>query len=128
MINLGKAIYTILSNNSTITAYVGKKIYPLVIPEDADNIKSPCIVYERNSTANSTKDYISDYTSSLDISIVSNDYAESINIATAVDNALNNYKGVINNINIIDIKLNNVNEVHALNLYLQRLNYSVRTN
>jgi len=124
MINLGKAIYTILSGNTTVYSYVNNKIFPLVIPEKTI---LPCIVYERNSNCEYTRDGSGIYNSSLDITILSNNYTESINISQVVFNCLNMYKGTISNINIIDSRLTGLNETFAEDCYIQKLTFNIKS-
>lgn len=124
MITLGKSIYSILSNNSTITGYTGTNIFPLVIPEGKT---LPCIVYERNSDIEYTKDRTGVYVTLVDITILSEDYTECINITEAVFNALENYSGSVQGIDIVDIRLESVNEVFQENAYIQKLSFRVRS-
>lgn len=109
-IQLGKAIYTILSGNSIVYNYVGTKIYPMVIPEE---ILLPAIVYERNSTPIYSRDGVAYSDSNFEITILSEVYIETIDISTAVFNALNNYTGTIADVEIGDIRLLNVDETFA---------------
>jgi len=124
MITLGKSIYSILSNNSTITGYTGTNIFPLVIPEGKT---LPCIVYERNSDLEHTKDRTGVYSSLVDITILSEEYTECINITEAVFNALENYTGSVQGIDIIDIRLDSVNETFQESAYIQKLAFRVRS-
>lgn len=123
-ITIGKSIFSILSGNTEVNNYVGIKIYPLVIPELT---LLPCIVYERTSDIEYTRDGAGVSTSIVDVTILSENYEETINISVAVYNLLNNYKGISEGINIIDIRLSGISETYAENSYIQRLTFSVKS-
>ena len=125
MIKLGKVIYTILSGNTTVRNYVSLNIFPIVIPE---NTELPCVVYERNSDFENTKD--SGYgiqNDSVDITILSENYTECIDITQAIYDCLSDYKGTILGIGIVDIKCTNVSETFAENCYIQKLTFNVKS-
>lgn len=124
MITLGKAIYTILSGSTAVRSYVNTKIYPIIIPE---NTVLPCIVYERNSNVDYSRDGADLFTSVVDITILSNNYTEVINITSAVYTALNSYKGTVSGINIIDTRLNDIVETYAEESYIQKLTFTIRS-
>lgn len=124
MIQLGKAIYSILSNNSAIAGYVGTKIFPVIIPQETT---LPIIVYERSGNANYTRDGISTNDSNLDITILSSKYTESVDIAQSVLTALNNYHGTVQGINVIDIRLTSVSETYQDEAYIQKLSFEVKS-
>ena len=119
MITIGKSIYSILSNDSEVNSLVGNRIYPLILPE---NTALPCVVYERTFLNSYTKDYrvFSDNTVSL--TILSEDYATSIDIAGAVDNALKNYQDAI----IKSVKQTGGSEVYVEGAYIQKLDFEIR--
>jgi hypothetical protein len=121
MIEIGKSIFAILSGNTIVKNYVVAKIYPLVIPEFT---LLPCIVYERQSDLEYTRDGGATSTSVIDVTVLSEDYTETINISVAVYNALNNYKGIAAGINIKDIRLTSCSETYAESAFIQRLTFS----
>jgi len=123
MIQIGKCIYTLLSGDTTVNGYVGTKIYPLVIPE-AQTL--PCIVYERHGDGELNKDQKGIYNTIVEIIILSEDYTESINIAQAVENRLNHFQGIVNDISIVDIRLLNVGESFSENFYIQKVDFIVK--
>lgn len=122
MIKIGKVIYNLLSNDLTVKGLIDDKIYPLVIPE---NTVLPVVVYERNFNIeyNSTN-LVS--TSTIDITILTEDYDEGINIASSIDGVLNGFKGTSDNIRVLDIKLNSGDETTGDNAYIQKLTYTIK--
>jgi hypothetical protein len=125
MIQLGKAIYTILSGNTAVRNVVGTKIYPLVIPAET---LAPIICYERSATSDYTRDQLNGFVNTVDITVISDDYTESINIAVAVNNALSNYKGTVQGVNVVDVRIENIAETYAENSFMQKLTFTVRAN
>lgn len=125
MINLGAALYTILTGNTAVMNIVGNKIYPIVIPE---NTLLPCIVYERSSTVEYSRDGAIYFDNSVDITILSTNYTEVINISTAVYNALNMYFGQVQGINISDSRLSQIDETYANEAFIQKLTFTMKSN
>jgi hypothetical protein len=125
MIALGKVIYNLLTaTGTTIQSLVGKKVYPLVISE---NTQLPCIVYERNGDYEYSRDGQAIATTVVDITILSEDYSETINIAEGVFNILNMYSGDNGSIHIFNIRLISVQETYAENVFIQKLTFEVKS-
>jgi hypothetical protein len=123
MINLNKAIYSLLSTYSAVTQYVTSgNIQPLILSE---NTTLPAIVYTRSSDFSGTKDSRNMATSDVNITVLADSYKETIDISEQVNNRLNNFRGQINGINIRDFSLISVNEQYNENVYKQNLIYSV---
>lgn len=120
MITTGKSIYSILTANASITALVGTKIYPLVIPEGTT---LPCIVYERSYENKYTKDGLAYSNSTVNITIISDNYKKTIEISEAAFTALNMYRGG----NIQSITLDSGNETYAEGAFIQNLTFDVRS-
>jgi len=123
-IKLGAAIYSILLSSSILTGYTSNKVYPLIIPE---NTQLPCVVYERNGDFEYTRDGVGVATSVIDITILSEDYTECINITQAVYDVLQLYKGIVSGINILDTRLIGLSETYAENAYIQKLTFSIKS-
>ncbi len=125
MIALGKVIYSLLTTTgTTIYSTVGKKVYPLVIPEGT---QLPCIVYERNGDYEYSRDGQGIATTAVDITVLSEDYSETIDIAEGVFNILNMYSGDNNSIHIFNINLTSVQETYAENAFIQKLTFEVKS-
>ena len=116
-LQIGKAIYSILSSNTSIVSKVQKKIYPLVA--DAE-VTFPFIVYKRTGIEPATtKDrFIYNEDVYVDIAIASDKYNETIEIADMVRNALQNKKGNYSGINIQDISLNDADEDYTQDTFI----------
>jgi hypothetical protein len=121
---LGKAIYSILSGDTTIQSYVGNKIYPLFAP---DEVLAPFIVFERkNINANYTKDGHNYDDDTLMINVTSKNYTECVNIANAVRNALEWKNGKFNEVNILQCVLESANEDYGVDGFSVALEFSIR--
>lgn len=115
---IGKELVNLLLNESDVTKYVNDKIFPLVA-----NVGTtfPFIVYRRTSyQPNSNKDF-EDEIVSVEITILSENYAESVDIANNVAQALLHKKTEI----IDDIKITNIYEDYADNTYIQKININI---
>lgn len=122
MIKTGKVIYNLLSSNTGLTSTIGTKIFPLVLSE---NTELPAITYERTYTNEFNRDsFIS--TSTFDLNILSENYSESIDIASKIDEILNNYKGENSGINIKNIRNISGTETYNEGVFIQRITYEVK--
>lgn len=118
MINIGKVVYTLLTG-TTITNYVGNKIFPIVCPQ---NTTLPYITYDRsfNNEKMSNISY-----STININIFSDDYKQSIDITLAVDDIINGYSGTINNITINDCYLISGEDNLFGDVFVQTITYTL---
>jgi hypothetical protein len=121
MISINNHITTVLSvTGTTINNLVGENIYSVVIPDD---ILNPILVLERNLKINSTKDGISSYDCELKITVLSNTYEESIELAESVKNILVGYRDS----NIMYSMLTDVEESYNSETFIQRLTFQIVT-
>lgn len=99
--NIGKAIYSILSNDSSVSSTVGTRIFPSRYIDESGKYQLPFISYqvvsvEPNNTKNGVSTY--DYTTA-QINIVGNSYNDVItlaqNVRTALDYTSGTYEGVV---------------------------------
>jgi Protein of unknown function (DUF3168) len=124
MIKIGKAIYSLISGDSTISGYVNTKIFPMVAPEET---QLPLIIYERSGTIDPhTKDGTGICTAEVVVTVVSSDYESCINIAQAVNDVLTSAKGIYGENHIFEIILKEVKESISLNAFLQHLTYECK--
>jgi len=124
MITTGKNIYSILSADTGVTALVGANIYPLVIPEgNSTNIESllPCIIYERSFNNGYTRDGLCTSESQANITILSKQYSNAIDISNAVFQALNMYSDS----KIKSIRLISGSEIFSINAFIQNLTFEI---
>ena len=126
-LQVGKAIYNILSNDAKVIDSVGHKIYPLI----ADTGTTfPFIVYRRTSIEPSdSKDrFIYSEDTYVEVVIASDKYNESIEIADLVKDALQGKKGNYSCINIYDIRMTNADEDYIEDTFIQNLTFNIKTN
>lgn len=91
-LQIGKAIYHLLSKDSRIKEKVGSKIYPLIVEESTT---FPFIVYKRtNISPNYTKgSYSVNESVTVDVVIASKDYTDTVELADYVRDALEGRRG-----------------------------------
>lgn len=126
-LQVGKAIYNILSNDAKIIDSVEHKIYPLI----ADTGTTfPFIVYRRTGIEPSdSKDrFIYSENTYVEVVIASDKYNESIEIADLVKDALQGKKGNYSGINIQDIRMTNADEDYIEDTFIQNLTFNIKTN
>lgn len=127
MIQIGKAVYQILSNDTKVKEMVENKIYPLIANQGTTY---PFIVYKRTGIEPLTsKDkFICNEITSVDVIIASDRYDESIELAELVQDALNGKRGTYSGINIIDINLISADEDYIEDTFIQNLTFNIKTN
>jgi len=85
MITTGKTIFDLLEAHAPLVALVGTNMFPLIAPEGT---ASPFLLYQRSFEVIRTKDGPANSSSAIIINIISEKYLETIDISTAVHNAL----------------------------------------
>lgn len=121
-LEVGKEVYSLLSNNEDLTKIVGNKIYPIIVEKETTY---PFIVYKRsNIIPNYTKDFHLEDDVYIDIICVSNDYSESIDIASVVRDVLEDKR--YNDIQ--SIKLESADEDFINDAYVQTLSFNFTVN
>lgn len=120
-LQIGKAIYHILSNDTDVVDRVQNKIYPLIADVDTT---FPFIVYKRTgiAPADSKDRFVFDEDVFVDIVVASDKYNESIEIADLVRTALleGSYEG-INDIELID-----ADEDYFEDTFIQNLTFKIQ--
>ncbi len=117
---IGKLIYNNLSDISEVTDRVGGNIYPIVAP---DQTTFPFIVYTRtNAYVNiTTKDgYMGDVVT-FQISVASDTYIESCEIANEVRNGFENCQISSEDLLLYNIRMTNCSETFSDDTYIQTL-------
>ena len=128
MFKIIKSIQTILQNDAEVVALVGDSIYPNIVPDkDAagNNIDLPVIVLIRSLTPVNVK-LCNVFDTKLDVVIYSASYYEAVDIAEAVYNALNNYSGEVDGIQISKVLFSEGSEAYIQQAYMQRLAFSIK--
>ena len=125
MIEVGKVIYNILSNDSDVKSLVGTKIFPLVAES---NTTFPFITYKRNSlTPTNSKDrFICNAESYVEVNVCDTNYNKSIDLAEKVISALEGKKGTYNNIDVQNIEFDNSSEEFNEDTYIQNITFKIK--
>lgn len=119
---IGKLIYKLLHNDTNITNYVGKQIYPLVAEFDT---KFPFITYTRDSVNSiSCKDGYYEDNVTFSINIVSSNYLESLEIANIVRQIFEKNKIISDDITLFNVTLSSINEEYNNDAYVQTLTFN----
>lgn len=120
--NIGKVICNILLNDDKVTEKVDNKIYPLIADETTT---FPFIIYQRSGfTPQNNKDH-TDENVTVDIVVAAETYAESIEIAIKVREALEHKNGTFSDIEINDIVIDDATEDYEENTFLQHITITV---
>ena len=122
----GAAISTLLLASEAVTALVGDKIFPVVADTD---VPEPFIVYRRTGLIPSyQKDSRGKDSIFVDVLIVSESYSKTIQIYSAVINAVERKQGVIAGVSIDDIRLADSLEDADENYNIQQLTFEILIN
>jgi hypothetical protein len=128
MLKILKAVNSILLNDTDIHNIVGDKIFPDVVPDkDASgvNIDYPLIIMRRvNIDIEYSKGCSTD---AADVMVIcyANSYFDAVDLADYVRTALDSYKGVVEGINIGDVRLVEAEEDYV-DVYYQQLLFEIR--
>lgn len=126
-LQIGKAIYHLLSKDSRIKEKVGSKIYPLIVEESTT---FPFIIYKRtNIGPNYTKgSYSVNESVTVDVVIASKDYIDTIKLADYVRDALEGRRGNFSGIEINDIRMISADEEYIEDTFIQNITFDINTN
>lgn len=123
-LQVGKAIYSLLSSNQQLVSMVDGNIFPLIAEI---NTTFPFIVYRREAiTPQYTKDYWTSDEVMINVMVASNDYVESIEIADLVRQSLDQKKGEYSGIKIRDLRLTQADEDFIDDTYIQYLTFKIK--
>ena len=100
---IGKLIYSRLSTDGAILAYVGSKIYPDIVPQ---NVQYPFVVYTiTNSTPVDYKDGQSNLEEiELQIDVYTQNYDDTQDLANLIRNRLDRFVGIVEGVEVQSIK------------------------
>jgi hypothetical protein len=100
---IGKLIYSRLSTDGSITAYIGTKIYPDIVPQ---NVQYPFVVYTiTNSTPVDYKDGQSNLEEiELQIDVYTQNYDDTQDLANLIRNRLDRFTGIVEGVEVQSIK------------------------
>ena len=129
MIDVLKVIYSLLMASTPVTDLVGDDIYPVIVPNKDDtgeNIDYPLIVMRRTLTPEPVKSCGNCDIATVEVMCFSTRYYESIDLAQAVRDTLDKFRGNVDGIIISDIRLDSVTEDFSENAYYQQLSFEVK--
>jgi hypothetical protein len=100
---IGKLIYSRLSTDGAILAYVGSKIYPDIVPQ---NVQYPFVVYTiTNSIPVDYKDGQSNLEEiSLQIDVYTQNYDDTQDLSNLIRNRLDRFVGTVEGVEVQSIK------------------------
>jgi hypothetical protein len=100
---IGKLIYSRLSTDGAILAYVGSKIYPDIVPQ---NVQYPFVVYTiTNSIPVDFKDGQSNLEEiSLQIDVYTQNYDDTQDLVNLIRNRLDRFVGTVEGVEVQSIK------------------------
>lgn len=123
-VEIGKVIYSILAADADVSVLLENKIFPLVAE---DGTTYPFAVYRRSGIdAEQTKDrLICSEICDVEIVAVADDYEVSLNLASAILNALNGKSGIWKDTEITDVKFVSIFEDFSNDAYLQKITLKI---
>ena len=122
---INKAIAKILNDSVQLKNKVGNNIYALVASE---NCTFPFVVFKRNNmTVEYNKDGIANNMVDVQVIIGADSYADSVEVAQIVRSELELKKGVFSGVNIIDSKIQSVEEDYVNNSFAQSIIFQLKT-
>lgn len=122
-LSIGIAIQEIFKQ-SALWERVSGRIYPLDVKDD---VPFPYVVFQRSVEAAYTKDRYAVYDDVLlNVIVASNNYAESVEIATLVRTVLENYRGEVRGIAINDCRMIDSDEDGVQENYIQGLTFKIK--
>jgi len=100
---IGKLIYSRLSTDGAILAYVGSKIYPDIVPQ---NVQYPFVVYTiTNSTPVDYKDGQSNLEEiEIQIDVYTQNYDDTQDLSNLIRNRLDRFVGTVEGVEVQSIK------------------------
>ena len=115
---IGSKIKEILTNDSEVIKYIKNKVFPIVANNGTD---IPFVIYRRfNYEPQSNKDYKGE-SAEFEVRVVANKYEDSVKIADAVGDALNDYKDN----DVEQIRLITSNEDYLDEVFVQTSNFYI---
>ncbi len=129
LLNVIKAVETILNDDATLTTRVENKIYPVAIPAVNENdveINFPCIVMTRSSISPTSIKICDQDIVSVQVDVYAEDYPVGVEIAEIVRDLMENARGEINGVNINLIRMSGASESVTGSAYAQSLIFDIK--
>lgn len=124
--NAGKAVFRLLMDSPELSLIVGDKVYPSAMAEDR---VYPAIVYAVDTSGIPTKDRTNIFEARVKIDIYSHNADEAHRAALLVYNALHRFEGIVNDVNVKWMSLENESEgfEEVQNLFVVSHDYKIIT-
>jgi len=128
-LNIGAAIFQILTTDSDVSELVGQKVYPLVAPEGTP---FPFVVYTRSgiSSARDKDSYFYSQDVMQGVIVCTDDYTEGVNIAMAIAKAMQFGEKTVTvgeyNIDIMESVFDSGTEDYINNVFVQGLIFHLK--
>lgn len=117
LVKIGKTLKSLLLSNATVEEYLSGKIFPLVAVEGTT---FPFLVYRRSGYKPVNNKDLEDEIVSLELSILSDKYENSVDVADAVLTGLQGSNEEIDFINITG-----TNESFSSDVYIQKIQIEI---
>jgi len=101
---IGKAIYNLCTSMSGLTALVGQRFYPVVMPEGT---QMPCLVWRIRGNPAYTKSGVGHEETDVDFRIFAGEYDDAIDIFLALRSGLEDIRGVYNGVTVSGGRITN---------------------
>lgn len=125
-LEIGKVIATYLTGNEELNAIINNKVFPIVADQGTTY---PFVVYKRSSlqTASSKDRYNYSEVAYVEMVVASKSYRQSVEIATKIKKILDKKRGVLDDININEIRLDNAYEDYMsdTDVFVQYLTFRI---
>ena len=122
-IEIGKVIYSVLTNDAELDAIIDGKVFPLIAEPDTT---FPFITYTRQNVyvVNSSKDGWFNDELTFNIQICDNDYMQSCHIANLIRDLLENNVLTADDMKVYNIRMTGISEMWSENAYVQSMTFS----
>ena len=125
-LEIGKVIATYLTENKELNAIINNKVFPIVADQGTTY---PFVVYKRGGlqTASSKDRYNYSEIAYVEMVVASKSYRQSVEIATKIRDVLDQKRGVLDSININEIRLENAYEDYMsdTDVFVQYLTFRI---
>lgn len=123
---INKAILYMLKNSAELTA-ITTAIYPVIMPEET---QAPCAVFMRDSISPEyDKGNVVTDVNEVSVIAFSKDYVQSVDMAIAVRDAIENKKGTYNGVDVTTARLRSGQEGYDVDsdTFFQKLSFTIKS-
>lgn len=122
------ALVEILENAAAVSAIIGNRIFPIIIPQQGSSARVPCLVYSQSDTNRMQRFVETDgtRTEQFNIDAYAVGYRECRGLAAATQAALIDYRATHGSVEIANIEMVNVIDLVDMDPGLFRVQMSFR--